>query len=219
VTIREIRPRGILAREGEVMDDQYDCFSRQVIIGKEGQVERGSIELPPDFYEHTGIRPGHHVVVQYGGRHLKAKAMSDDMLKRGEVRVGLNMAERLGLEDGTIICVEDKITFTERVFDELEDAVDAVEDRVDDARDRVFVDGAERRAERRERTLDRLIPSRTVEPPPKAIDVEPDLSHIGEGSEEEPVKDISEQVEVWNPDPEGDGVREFRPGEDDEEEE
>jgi len=42
---------------------------------------------------------------------------------------------------------------------------------------------------------------------------------LGEGPEEEPVKDISEQVKVWTPDPEGDGVREWKPGEDDEEEE
>lgn len=201
------------------MEDQYDCFSRQVIIGRDGEVERGSIELPPDFYEYTGIRPGHTVVVQYGGRHLKAKAKSDDLLKRGEARVGPKMAERLGLENGAMICVEDKLTFTERVFDELEDAVDVVEDRVEDARERVFVEGAERMADRRERALDRLIPSRTAAPPPRAIDVEPDLSHIGEGPEEEPVKDISEQVSVWNPDPEGDGVEEFRPGDDDEEEE
>ena len=200
------------------MEEQYDCFSRQVIIGKESEVERGAIQLPPDFYEYTGIRPGHNVVVQYGGRHLKVKARSDDLLKRGEARIGPKLAEKLGLESGAIICVEDKVTFTERVFDELEDAVDAVEERVDDARDRVFVEGAERRAERREKTLDRLIPSRTREPPPRAIEVEPDLSHIGEGPEEEPVKDISEQVKVWSPDPDGDGVKEWKPGSDDEDE-
>lgn len=200
------------------MEDQYDCFSREVIIGKEGEVERGAIQLPQDFYEYTGIRPGHNVVVQYGGKHLKAKARSDDLLKRGEARVGPKMAEKLGLENGTIICVEDKVTFTERVFDELEDAVDAMEERVDDARERVFVEGAERRAERREKTLDRLIPSRAEEPPPRAIEVEPDLSRIGEGPEEEAVKDISEQVKVWSPDPEGDGVKEWKPGRDDEDE-
>jgi hypothetical protein len=201
------------------MTDQYDCFSRQIIIGKEGEVERGSIELPADFYEYTGIRPGHNVVVQYGGKHLKAKARSDDLLKRGEARIGPKMAKRLGLENGTIVCVEDKVTFTERIFDELEDAVEAVEERVEGARERVFAEGAVKRAERREKTLDRLIPSRTAEPPPRSIEVEPDLSHIGEGPEEEPVKDISEQVSVWSPDPEGDGVREWKPGGDEEEEE
>ena len=200
------------------MDDQQDIFSRQVIVGKEDEVERGTIELPPDFYEHTGIRPGHQVVVQHGGRHLKVRVRSDDLLKSGEVRMGPGMAERLGLESGTTIRVEDKVTFTERVFDELEDAVDAVEHRVDEARDRVLVEGAERRAERRERTLDRLIPSRTEEPPPRAIEVEPDLSGIGEGPEEGAEKDISEQVDVWTPDPEGDGVREWKPGGDEEEE-
>jgi hypothetical protein len=64
-----------------------------------------------------------------------------------------------------------------------------------------------------------MIPSRTEEPPPKAIEVEPDLSHMGETDEEGPVKDISEQVKVWTPDPEGDGVREYRPGGEEEEEE
>ena len=201
------------------MEDQYDCFARQVIIGKEGEVEWGSIHLPPEFYEVTGIRPGHSVVLQYGGHHLKARAKADEMLKQGEVMVGPKLALKLGLRDGDQVCVEDKVTFTERIFDELEDAVDAVEERVEDARDRVFVEGAEKRAERREKTLDRLIPTRTEEPPPRAIEVEPDLSRIGEGPEEEPVKDISEQVKVWTPDPEGDGVKEWRPGSDDEEEE
>ena len=201
------------------MDDQYDRFSRQVIIGMEGEVERGSIQLPREFYEGTEIRPGHHVVVQHGDRHVKAKARSDDLLKSGEVRIGPRMADRLGLENGTLIRVEDKVTFTERVFDELEDAVDAFEDRVEEAADRVLVEGAERRAERREKALDTIIPSRTEEPPPKAIEVEPDLSRIGEGPPEEPVMDISDQVKVWTPDPEGDGVKEFRPGADEEEEE
>jgi hypothetical protein len=200
------------------MDDQHEYFSRQVIIGREGEVERGSIHLPADFYEHTGIRPGHHVVLQHGGHHIKVKARSGDLLKRGEVMLSPEMAERMGLENGAILLVEDKITFTERVFDELEDAVDAVEDRVDRGRDRIFVEGAERRADRREKTLDKLIPSRTEEPPPRAIEVEPDLSHISDGPVEEPVQDISDQVKVWTPDPEGDGVREFKPGEDEEEE-
>jgi hypothetical protein len=201
------------------MDDQYDCFSRQVIVGREDEVERGSIHLPPEFYEYTGIRPGHNVVIQYGDHHLKAKARSDELLKRGEVKVPPKMAVSMGLANGDLVCVEDKVTFTERVFDELEDAFDVVEEKVDGARDRVFVEGAERRAERREKALDRMIPSRTEEPPPEAIEVEPDLSHIGEPRDEEPVKDISEQVKVWTPDPEGDGVREYRPGGDEEEEE
>jgi hypothetical protein len=49
--------------------------------------------------------------------------------------------------------------------------------------------------------------------------VEPDLSDIDTSGEEEPVKDISEQVKVWTPDPEGDGVPVYRPGGDEEEDE
>jgi hypothetical protein len=204
--------------EVEVMDDQYDCFSRQVIIGREGEVERGSVHLPSEFYEHTGIRPGHHVVLQHGGKHMKVKARAGDLLKTGEVMLSPGMAEHMGLSDGQTICVEDKITFTERVFDELEDAVEAIEERIDRGRDRVFEEGAEIRSERREKALDRLIPSRTEEPEPTAIEVEPDLSDVADAPPEEPVQDISEQVKVWTPDPEGDGVREFKPGQDDEEE-
>lgn len=201
------------------MEDQYDCFSRQVIIGREGEVDKGSVQLPQEFYEYTGIRPGHHVVMQHDDKHLKVKARSGDLMKRDEVRISPGMAKKMGLESGTILCIEDKVTFTERIFDEMEDVVDAIEDRVDGAKDRVFVEGAEKRAKRREKTLDKLIPSRTEEPPPRAIDVEPDLSHISDGPAEEPVQDISDQVKVWTPDPEGDGVREFKPGGDDEEDE
>ena len=177
------------------------------------------MDLPPEFYEHTGIRPGHHVVIQHDGKHFKVKAKADDLLKRDEVRISPKMAEKMGLENGTIICVEDKVTFTERIFDEVEDLREGAEERYDRTKERVFVEGAEKRAERREKTLDKLIPSRTEEPPPRAIEVEPDLSHMGESAPEEPVSDISEQVKVWNPDPEGDGVKEYRPGADDEEEE
>jgi len=199
-------------------DESYNCFSRQVLVGRENEIKEGTVDLPPEFYEYTGIRPGHHVVIQYGGKHVKAKAKADDLLKRDEVRVSPKMAEKLGLETGAIICVEDKVTFTERIFDEVEDLRDSAEERYDKTKDRIFVEGAEKRAQRREKTLDKLIPSRTVEPPPRAIDVEPDLSHIGDGPPEEPVADISDQVKVWDPDPEGDGVREYKPGEDDEEE-
>ena len=197
-------------------EESYDCFSRQVLIGREKEVKEGTVDLPPEFYEYTGIRPGHHVVIQHGEKKVKAKVKADELLKRDEVRVSPKMAKMMGLENGTIICVEDKVTFSERMFDEVEDVVEAVEERAEGARDRVFVDGAEKRAERREKTLDRLIPSRTEEPPPRAIDVEPDLSHISD-IPEEPVQDISDQVKVWNPDPEGDGVRVFKPGQDEEE--
>lgn len=200
-------------------DESYDCFSRMVVIGGKDAMKDGTVELPPEFYEQTGIRPGHHVVVQHGNRHIKAKAKSGDLLKRDEVRVSLRMAEKLGVENGTMICVEDKVTFTERIFDEVEEIRESAEESYEKAKDRIFVEGAEIRAERRERALDTLIPSRTEEVPPRAIEVEPDLSTMGDSPEEEPVKDISEQVKVWTPDPEGDGVREYRPGGDEEDEE
>jgi hypothetical protein len=200
-------------------DESYDCFSRLVVIGGKDDLKDGTVELPPEFYEFTGIRPGHNVVVQNGDRHIKAKARSGDLLKRDEVRVSAKMAERLGVENGAIICVEDKVTFTERIFDEVEEIRESAEESYEKAKDRVFVEGAEIRAERREKALDSLIPSRTEEAPPRAIEVEPDLSTMGDSPEEEPVKDISDQVKVWTPDPEGDGVREYRPGGDEEDEE
>ena len=213
-------PSGQCNFQGIYMEDEsFDCFSRQVVIGSKDDFKEGTVDLPPEYYEFTGIRPGHHVVIQYGDKHLKVKAKADDLLKRNEVRVGPKMAEKMGLVNGTVICVEDKVTFTERIFDEVEEIREAAGERFEHAKDRVFVEGAEIRAQRREKTLDRIIPSRTEEPPPRAIEVEPDLSHIGEGPPEEPVSDISEQVKVWNPDPEGDGVKEYRPGDDSEDEE
>jgi hypothetical protein len=200
------------------MDDSYNTYLRQVIIGREEDVKDGTIELPREFYETTGIRPGHHVIIQHGDQRVKAKAKFSELLKREEVGVSPGMATLMGLENGMVINVVDKITFAEKVFDEVEDVKDVMESRIERTKEYLTEDMPEAAEKRREKVLDKVIPSRTEEPPPKAIDVEPDLSHIAD-TPETPVQDISEQVEVWNPDPEGDGVKEYKPGGDEEDEE
>jgi hypothetical protein len=201
------------------MVDAADFHKRLVFVGKQDEMERGSVELPSSFFERSGIEPDHHVVLMYGRKRYKVKARLGDMLKSGEVVVTPRIAALMNIKDGFEVHIHGRSSIGDLVFDEVEDVLDVLGDQFEEAKDRVFGEGAERRAERREKTLDRLIPTRTEEPPPRSIEVEPDLSRIGEGPEEEPVMDISEQVKVWSPDPEGDGVREWKPGREEEEEE
>ena len=178
---------------------------------------RGTVELPSDFFEETGLEPGHHVVLGKGGKQLKAKSTLNDMLKGTEVGVSPRMSVLLGLKTGEIVSVEDRTTLGDRLLDEVEDVVDVLEDRADRVRDFITEDVSQRMEDRVEDVLDRLIESRGIEPEKDYIDVQPDLSRLGEVSEEEEEAEPSEKVKIWTPDHDGDGtVPIFKPEQDDE---
>ncbi len=198
------------------MEEPADFHTRQVYVGKQGEMARGSIELPTSFFEDTGIEPGHHVVLLYGRKQYRVKAKLNDLVKGDEVMVAPRVAAVMDLKDGFQVHLMGRESFEDRVFDEIEDVLDVVERKADELKEFIVEEGAERRERRREGVLDRVFQERTREPEKDYIEVEPDLSTIGEEREEKPAP----EVKVWSPDPDGDGeVPIFRPGKDEEEEE
>ena len=199
------------------MEERYDCHARVVHIDK--NVKKGTVELPSEFFEYTGMDPGHHVVVDHGGNQYKVRSKLTDLLKRSEVGVGPDLATPLGLMEGEVVCVEDKSTFGDRMFDEVEELGDRLEGRAEQAKE-FAADVADRMEEEYQKVRARVDPDPSTPREPDYIDVAPDLDEVAASPPEEPVEDISEQVNVWTPDPDGDGtVPVFRPGKDEEEEE
>lgn len=193
-----------------------DFHARQVYVGKQDEMTRGTIELPSSFFEGAGVEPGHHVVLLYGRKQYKVKARLNDLVKEGEVMVTPNIAAVMDIKDGYEVHLKGRHSFEDRVFDEIEDVVEVVERKADQLKDFIVDEGPERRERRREGVLDRVFPERTKERTPDYIEVEPDLSRIGEEREDEP----EPEVKIWTPDPDGDGeVPIFRPGKDEEEKE
>lgn len=194
--------------------DEHDCHSRKVYVSK--SVSRGVVELPSAFFEEAGIEPGHHVVIEKGGKQLKARSHLSEMLKGTEVGVSPRMSMLLGLKNGEVVCVGDRTTLGDRLLDEVEDVVDVLEDRADRVRDYITEDVGHLVEETVEEVLDRVIESRGHVEEKDYIEVEPDLSHIGEEREEKEA-DPAEKVKIWTPDPDGDGtVPIFKPEQDDE---
>jgi hypothetical protein len=198
------------------MEERYDCHTRVVHIDK--NVKKGTVELPSEFFDFTGMDPGHHVVIDHEGKQYKVRSKLTDLLKRTEVGVGPDIATPLGLMEGQMVCVEDKSTFGDRMFDEVEELGERLEMRADQAKD-FAVDVADRVEDEYRKVRVRIDPDSSEPKEKDYIEVAPDLDEVAASPPEEPVEDISEQVDVWTPDPDGDGtVPVFKPGKDEEEE-
>lgn len=199
------------------MEERTDSHTRTVHIDK--NVKKGTVELPSEFFEHTGMDPGHHVVIDHEGKQYKVRSKLTDLLKRTEVGVGPDIAIPLGLMEGQMVCVEDKSTFGDRMFDEVEELGERLEMRADQARD-FAVDVADRVEDEYHKVRSRNEPEIVPGTEREYLTVEPDLSEVEDSPPEDPVMDIDEQVKVWTPDPDGDGtVPVFKPGKDEDEEE
>ncbi len=194
--------------------DPNDFHSRQVFVDK--NLHRGTVELPPSYFEKAGIEPGHHVVVRNEGKELKLKSKSNDLLKSTEVAISPHLSLLLNLRDGEVISIEDKTTLGDRLFDEVEDVENVFKSGAGRAGDYLREDVSPRVGGTVEDVLDRMIDGRRDEPEKDYIDVEPDLSELGSEveKEEEPEE---EEVKIWTPDSDGDGkVAIFNPEQDEE---
>ena len=197
--------------------DPNDCHSRQVYISDD--IGRGTVELPPTFFEESGLEPGHHVVVTKEDKQLKAKSKANDLLKSTEIGITPKMSEHLGLVNGEIICIDDRTTLGDKLMDEVEDVIDVLDDRRDRAMDYVASEVQPRAHDRVEDAKDFVFRRDDEEPEKDYIEVEPDLSRLGEETEEEEEKP-KEKVKIWSPDHDGDGeVPIFQPEVDDEDRE
>ena len=166
--------------------DPNDCHSRQVFVDKD--IHRGTVELPPSYFEKAGIEPGHHIVVRNEGKELKLKSKSNNLIKSTEVGISPHLSLLLDLSDGEIITIEDKTTLGDRLLDEVEDVEDVFKSGAERAGDYLREDVSPRVGGTVEDVLDRMIEGRGDEPEKDYIDVVPDLSEIG--SDVERVEDL-----------------------------
>ena len=195
--------------------DPDETHSRQVYVDKD--LHRGTVELPPSYFEKAGIEPGHHVVVRVEGKELKLRSKSNDLLKSTEVAISPHLSLLLDLRDGEMISIDDKTTLGDRLFDEVEDVEDVFKSGAGRAGDYLREDVSPRVGGTVEDVLDRMIEGRGDEPERDYIDVEPDLSGIGSEVEKEEEEPEEEKVKIWTPDPDGDGkVPIFHPEQDEE---
>lgn len=193
--------------------DPNDCHSRKVYVDK--AIGRGTVELPPSYFERAGIEPGHHVVVRNEGKELKLKSRSNDLLKSTEMAISPHLSLLLNLRDGEMIDIEDKITLGDKLLDDVVDVEDVLKSGAERAGDYLREDVRPRVGGTVEDVLDRMIDGRGDEPEKDYIEVEPDLSGIG--SEVEKEEEPEEEVKIWTPDSDGDGkVAIFRPEQDEE---
>ncbi len=191
--------------------DTDDFHSRQVYVEKD--LNRGTVELPPSYFEEAGIEPGHHIVVKNEDKELKLKTKSNDLLKSSEVAISPHLSLLLDLSDGETLYIADKITLGDRLFDEVEDVEDVFKSGAGRAGDYMREDISPKVSGGVDNVLDKMIDGRGDEPEKDYIEVEPDLSEIG--SEVEHEEKPEEEVKIWSPDHDGDGkVPIFRPEQD-----
>jgi hypothetical protein len=171
-------------------------------------VQRGSVELPPSFFDRTGIEPGNHVAVDLGDIELRAVARLNEMLKGDEVRISPRLSVLLGVESGDVLCVKDRKTFGDRVFDKLESVTDLLEDGAGRLRDLLGMDIDGGNGLTVGDVLEGTVRRRTADGE-EYLEVAPNAP----GSMAVQVCDIdpSLETEVWDPDPAG-RARLFRPG-------
>lgn len=192
------------------------CHVRQVFISKD--VRRGTVELPPGFFVEAGMEPGHTVVVEYGNKRLKARSSLNDLVKGAEVVIAPKLAILLGVKGGETICVEDRSTVGDEIFDEVDDVLVVLETKAVRAVEFLRWDLQDVVDETVDEVLDMILEERAKGFPKDYIEVEPDLADVAASEPEEPTPPIDEQVKVWTPDPDGDGtVPVFKPEQDEDE--
>lgn len=198
------------------MEERQICHTRQVYVSK--AIRRGVVDLPPDFFAEAGMQPGHHVVLEYGDSRLRARSRQNDLIKGHEVGLSPKLALLLDVRPGDTICVEDRTTVGDEVFDEVEDVVDVLERKAVRAVEFLRWELQDVVDETVDEVLDMVLEKRAEGFPKDYIEVEPDLAKVAESEPEEPAPPIDKQVKVWTPDPDGDGtVPVFKPEQDEDE--
>lgn len=182
-----------------------DCFSRTTVVSPD--VQRGSVELPPSFFDRTGIEPGHHVAIRQRDLTLRAVAKLNEMMRGDEVRISPRLSVLMGVAGGDIICIENRTTFGDRVFDELETVADLLVDRAERLRGLLGMDISGSNGMTVEDALDGM--ARSGRPGGKDFLAVPPNAP-GSIAVQVCELDPSQDVEVWDPDPAG-KARVFRP--------
>jgi hypothetical protein len=124
------------------------------------RVTLGTVEFPPSYFEGRELEPGHDVIVKAGDKKIKVMTHMNDLLKRGEVCMTPGLALMLNVVEGSAITILDKVTFGERMFDEMEHISDILKDRAHRLKEFIEEDWDVMREETVEEALHLLVKDR-----------------------------------------------------------
>ena len=208
------------------MTDYEELAPCNVHIDK--RVTLGTVEFPSSYFEGRELEPGHDVIVRAGEKEIKVMTHMNDLLKDGEIGMTPGLALMLNVFEGSSIDILDKVTFGERVFDEMEHISDILKGKAYRLKEFIEHDWDRFREETAEEALHLFIKDRDegieeypeVPPNPDDFGVQPEDVYDDPSKDEKiwsPDTDGDGKVETFTPDHDGDGkVRIFRPEPDDE---
>jgi hypothetical protein len=184
------------------------------------KVPKGFVEFPREFFETSGIEPGHHVVLKHKGLQVKERAKENDLLEACDVALSPRLALYLGIDDGQTLDVGDRLTVGDELYDEVEAFVDVLGHSAERLANVVKEDLTAFKGMTVEQVLDHLVAHRD-EPDRSYLVVPPNPDGFGI-PRGEVCEDPSLTEKVWQPDdgtgkiklfrPEGDGDDELEPG-------
>jgi hypothetical protein len=181
----------------------------------DNRVTLGTVEFPSSYFAGRELEPGHDVIVRAGDRRIKVMTHLNDLLKDGEICMTPGLALMLSVYEGSSIDILDKVTFGERVFDEMDHIHDILKDKAHRLKEFIEHDWDRFREETAEEALHLFIKDKG-EGPEEYPEVPPNPDDFGV-QPEDVYEDPSKDEKIWSPDSDGDGkVRIFRPETDDE---
>jgi len=173
------------------------------------KVPRGHVAFPPEFFETTGLSPGHHVVLRHEGLQVKERTQANDLLGVCEMAVSPRLAVYLGIEGGQLLKVEDRETIGDELFDEVESFVDVLEHSAERLATDMRTDVSKFKGMKVEQALDHLVANKGF-PDRAYLVVPPNPDGVGI-PRDEICEDPSLTEKVWQPDGGSGKVKVFRP--------
>jgi len=173
------------------------------------KVPRGHADFPPEFFESTGVKPGHHVVLSNKGLHVKEKARVNELLRACEVAVSPHLALYLGIKGAQTIGIDDKASIGARLFDDVDEFVEVLERSADHLGEHLKEDAAGMKGRTVGQVLDKVIAD-PKHPAHSYLIVPPNPQGFG-FPRGEVCEDPSLTEKVWQPDDGTGKVKVFRP--------
>jgi len=173
------------------------------------KIPRGHADFPPEFFETTGVRPGHHIVLSNRGLQVKERARVNGSLKACEVAVSPHLALYLGVKGPQTIGVDDRASIGARLFDDVDEFVEVLGRSADRLGEHLRDDVARLKGGTVEQVLDKIVAD-PKHPAHSYLVVPPNPAGFGV-PRDEVCEDPSLTEKVWQPDDGSGKVKVFNP--------